>query len=359
MLLRPAQPTQSSSKYRPHPNKVHQLAIYAISCVIYNLFFSPLRHYPGPLLYRASRWPRNIRIMLGNWPQDLLALTEQYGPVIRVAPTMVIYTGADTWKEIMGNHNGAAEKGAEFGKDLYFYRSKGVGANILNETRENHSLLRRQLSHGLSDKSLREQEPIIMGYVDVFMAGLRERCGDRADPTRAGVDMRHWFNFATFDIIADLAFGEPFGCLEKGETAPQVAFIEKGLATAVPAYITKELGMEGFMKKLALNSGVVGFRKALIAKTTAVLQRRMSLKFERPDLIEGLIRKKEDWVSGSHVCFRAGGCPRTLLMDLHRIWILRLCGPTLRCCKSTCPFYLLSSTRAACPGKELTSAPSP
>jgi hypothetical protein len=45
------------------------------------------------------------------------------------------------------------------------------------------------------------------------MRQLRERA---ASPTTAVVDMVRWFNFTTFDMIGDLAFGESFGCLEEG-----------------------------------------------------------------------------------------------------------------------------------------------
>jgi hypothetical protein len=31
------------------------------------------------------------------------------------------------------------------------------------------------------------------------------------------VDVTDWFAFTTFDIIGDMALGEPFGCLTSGE----------------------------------------------------------------------------------------------------------------------------------------------
>jgi benzoate 4-monooxygenase len=32
----------------------------------------------------------------------------------------------------------------------------------------------------------------------------------------AEINALHWFNYLAFDIIGDLAFGSPFGMLEKG-----------------------------------------------------------------------------------------------------------------------------------------------
>lgn len=225
-------------------------------------------------------------------------LSEKYGPVVRVAPGMLVYTNAEAWKDIFGHQNGAAIKGEEFEKELYFYRARNVPPNILSESRENHGLIRRQLSHGFSDKSLREQESIIKSYVDLFIQRIRERCVPRSvddGSSTTTFDMRHWFNYATFDIIGDLAFGEPFGCLEQGKLDPRVAFMEQGLATASKTYFVKELGLERFLKLVAMRSAK--FRNALVASMAQILQRRMSLTAGRPDLIEGLLKKKDDWVS--------------------------------------------------------------
>ncbi|CAN8104568.1 unnamed protein product [Discula destructiva] len=273
------------------------LSVYLAFTIIYNLFFHPLRQYPGPLLYRASRLPRAFRILLGKWPRELVELTEKYGSVVRVAPTMLVYTDADAWKDIMGPQNGASVKGDEFGKELFFYRSRVVRPNILSETRENHALLRRQLSHGFSDKSLRAQEGVIKGYVDLFIQGLREEYAPNASSAKGSVnklavDLRHWFNYVTFDIIGDLALGEPFGCLEKGETGPLIAHLEAGLASARFTYFAKEMGLKWLLILFAFR--VAKLRQTLGKQMFAVLQRRMELDHERPDLIHGMIKEKGD-----------------------------------------------------------------
>ncbi|KAF3766484.1 putative cytochrome P450 monooxygenase [Cryphonectria parasitica EP155] len=267
---------------------------------IYNIYFHPLRNYPGPLLYRVSKLPRTYSIFRGEWSRELLGLAEKYGPVVRVAPNVLVYTTSDVWKDVYGHHNGADVKGEEFGKDPHFYRTKGVEPNILAESRDNHALIRRQLSHGFSEKYLRAQEPIIKGYVDMFINGLRDRCvADESSeksvaPTKkTAFDMRHWFNFVTFDVIGDLAVGEPFGCLEQGKLDERVAFIEKGIQTGSIAFVLKDIGLERCTQWLARR--LVTFRRTVKDKMSAVLRRRMSMTMERPDLIEGLLKKQKDW----------------------------------------------------------------
>lgn len=43
------------------------------------------------------------------------------------------------------------------------------------------------------------------------------------------VDVTAWFNFMTFDIIGDMAFGDHFGSLESGQWHPWVELIFKGI----------------------------------------------------------------------------------------------------------------------------------
>lgn len=90
--------------------------------MLYNVYFHPLRKYPGPLLHRASCLPRLLSILRGYYSRELFDLAEQYGPIVRVAPNVLIYTDADAWKDIYSNQNGAVNKGEEFEKDAKSYR---------------------------------------------------------------------------------------------------------------------------------------------------------------------------------------------------------------------------------------------
>ena len=222
---------------------------------------------------------------------------------------MSLLTDDPSRKDIYGYQNGAVVKGEEFPKAACFYRNRGVPPSIVSETRENHALLRRQMSPGFSDRSLREQEKIVKGYVDLLIQRLRERCiparDDEAEgkaerkpvssASRSAVDIRHWFNYVTFDIIGDLAFGESFGCLEQGRAADRVSSIEKGLQAQSMNYAMKQLGLERLVKWLVKSRAK--FRRENDALTMAVLKRRMALKAERHDLIEGLLKKQNEWVS--------------------------------------------------------------
>ncbi|KUI53331.1 Isotrichodermin C-15 hydroxylase [Cytospora mali] len=275
---------------------------YTILHCLYNLFFHPLRSFPGPIARRAHILPSILSLFRGQWTKDLLPLVDKYGPVVRVAPNELVFTDPDAWKDIYSHRNGAVVKGEEFGKYLLFYRSRYVAPSILGETRENHALIRRHLSHGFSDKSMRDQEPIITGYIDLLMRQLKQRCvpahgagseKERLLQSKTAFDMRNWFTFTTFDLIGDLAFGEPFGCLEKGERDERVKTIEFGLATQQRFMAVKLLGLESFLSLLARGRAI--FQNKIRQQMTDILRRRMALTVERPDFIEGLLKPQKDW----------------------------------------------------------------
>lgn len=66
--------------------------------MIYNLFFHPLRGYPGPLLCRATPLPRMRARLAGRSPLQSLELHKRYGKVVRVSPNELSYSDGDAWK---------------------------------------------------------------------------------------------------------------------------------------------------------------------------------------------------------------------------------------------------------------------
>jgi len=259
---------------------------------LYNLFFHPLRSYPGPVLHRVSRLPYCYYNLQGTYPFQILRLHRRYGPVVRIAPDELAFADPAAWKDIMGHRSG----GEEMEKWSKFYRPvSGLGPpDIVFSGREEHGMLRRQLAHGFSDRSMREQQPIIGKYVDLLIRRLRERGGGGA----AALDMTAWYNWTTFDVIGDLAFGESFGCLQSSDYHPWVkAIFELGhVGTFFQAACHYPL-LQRLIISLIPKSAMK--KRAQHAEfTRAKLLKRMDLGYDRPDLIEGLLKKKEEWNLG-------------------------------------------------------------
>lgn len=71
--------------------------------------------------------------------------------------------------------------------------------------------MRKYLSSAFSDRSLKEQENLVIEKVDEFINQIY-----KSGSTPAGIDMTLWFNLLTFDVIGELAFGKSFNGLKSG-----------------------------------------------------------------------------------------------------------------------------------------------
>lgn len=261
---------------------------------------------------RATRLGHAFHSLRGTLPFDMLALHKRYGDVVRIAPNQLAFSHATSWQEIQGHRS----KGqAEFRKSDDFYRViKERPIDIINAGREEHGMLRRTLANGFSDKGLREQQPLITKYIDLLIKRLHENCQDG----EVLLDISKWYNWTTFDVIGDLAFGEPFGCLESSTDHPWVELFFK-MARAGTAL--QALSMFPRVRELLLKL-VPGSVRAEATKhevlSHAKLQRRMEGGKERPDLINGLIARKEEWVCSqpSEVIFDI--CGWTLMLTCYQ-----------------------------------------
>ncbi|KAH6982446.1 cytochrome P450 [Ilyonectria destructans] len=266
-----------------------QIILYTISSVCYNILFHPLRNFPGPFWMRATRMTYCYKLMGGSLPFEMLDIHKKYGTVVRIAPNELAFGDPNAWNEIMG-HRVGAKKGAEFEKSTAFYRPMGGPSDIVNSGGDEHATLRRLMSHGFSSRSLKEQEPLIMKYVDLLTQRLHQNC----DKT---VDIMSWYNYTTFDLIGDLAFGEPFGCLNNSDYHPWVKTIFQMARLGTVFQTASYFPLLRSLIIRVLSTKKIRARKLQHATMTKEkLLRRMELGKARgrPDLIDNLLRKKDE-----------------------------------------------------------------
>lgn len=78
--------------------------------------------------------------------------------------------------------------------------------------------MHRYLASAFSERSLKEQEYLIVGVIDSFIERLRSM-------SDSSIDLTKWFNLMTFDIIGELAFGKSFEGVSTGRTHSWVAAV--------------------------------------------------------------------------------------------------------------------------------------
>ncbi|KAK6952190.1 hypothetical protein Daesc_006723 [Daldinia eschscholtzii] len=183
------------------------LPILYYACVaIYNIYFHPLSKYPGPLIASATPWWLALCYAKGTTHTTLLELHNKYGPVVRTSPDELSYINPPQWREIYGHKPPGRP---ELPKDKKYHFAIEGEPIIINADQHYHGYVRKLLAHGFSDKSLREQEPVIQHYISLLFQRLHEV----SQGGEVAVDIQSWYNFLTFDLIGYLTFGESFDCL--------------------------------------------------------------------------------------------------------------------------------------------------
>lgn len=260
--------------------------------MIYNVYFHPLAKFPGPKSNAATRIPYMYMTMTGNLPHTVKALHNKYGPVVRTAPDELSFiTDGQDWKAIYGTRPGHSQKQ----KDFSFYQDGIDGhPNIIRSNDADHSRFRRLLSHAFSDNSLRGQEPIIQGYVDLLIRRLREM-----SESDKPVDLVSWYNFTTFDVIGDLAFGEPFNCLSNSNYHPWVKMVFDNVKAGTLAMMSRRLAGAKLLDFLIPKS-LIAAKESFDNLTKEMVDERVKKSNDRPDFFANILKHNSTAKGFSH-----------------------------------------------------------
>ncbi|KAH6894738.1 cytochrome P450 [Thelonectria olida] len=197
---------------------------YLLARAIYDLFYHPLRIYPGPKLWAVSRLPLSRVFISGKAHHRVRKLHDRYGPVVRVAPDELSYCHPDAWHEIMGHRGHGVPENP---KDLTTFPTV-FHKSILAANSNDHARMRRVSAPRFSATALKRQEDTLSYHVDLLILQLHEHCQNGKLP----LDIISWINCATLDIISALVFGESFHCLQSTSYHSFVSLIFKGIKLA-------------------------------------------------------------------------------------------------------------------------------
>lgn len=259
--------------------------MYLVITGIYNLYFHPLRKYPGPWFSAATSLPRILGRIRGIEPYHLQWLHDQYGDVVRIGPSELSYTDARAWKDIHGHS-------APVVKDPNHYGPPPTGTRglFLADNNDEHARQRRIFSHAFSDRALKDQEPLLRGYVELLVSKLREL--STATP-EAKINMVDMYNFTTFDVMADLTFGEPLQLLQGSAYNAWVHGIFAavkffGLSTTLRFYFPNINALLPYMMPILKKKHREHMKYAFDR-----VDRRLATPTDRPDIWSYVLREKE------------------------------------------------------------------
>ncbi|KZM26252.1 Benzoate 4-monooxygenase [Ascochyta rabiei] len=153
---------------------------------------------------------------------------KKYGTLVRIQPHHVSIADADAIPVIYGHGNGTL-------KSEYYDAFVSIRRGLFNtRDRAEHTRKRKTVSHTFSAKSVLQFEQ----YIHHNLEELQKQWDQRAASKQGGwyqMDALHWLNYLAFDVIGDLAFGAPFGMLEKGRDFAEVRKTPDAEPTFAPA----------------------------------------------------------------------------------------------------------------------------
>ena len=218
-----------------------------------------------------------------------MGLHGKYGHIIRVGPNELSYDIPEAWEDVYGRYREGQRK--ENPKPTWYLSPKEK--NIVGAAHGDHGRMRRLLANGFTGTAMLEQEPLIKGHVDLFMQRFREK----ADNSKAPVDIFHWLAYCTFDIIGDLSFGESFGCLRESMIHPWIAWVFTNIKLMHTFVLCKRIPFFYLFLPI-LETWKVYKRSAYYEKSIQeVIDKRLALETERPDFVQIMKTKKGSLVS--------------------------------------------------------------
>ena len=228
--------------------------------------------------------------MTGNWHHKIFELHGKYGHIIRIGPNELSYDIPEAWEDVYGR----SKQRKENPKPIWYLNPKRK--EVVGAEEKDHGRMRRLLANGFTGASMLEQEPSIKEHVDLLIQRFREI----TDDGKAAVDMFEWLSYCTFDIIGDLTFGEPFGCLRESMMHPWLAWVYANvkllhtlvLCNRIPFFFIFLPLLETW--RLWRSSG--SFEKSI----EGLIERRLAREPERPDFMQIMKTPK-----GNSVRFRA------------------------------------------------------
>ncbi|EAW12295.1 putative sterigmatocystin biosynthesis cytochrome P450 monooxygenase [Aspergillus clavatus NRRL 1] len=291
---------------------------YILASAIRNIYFHPLRDIPGPKSWIAFPLLQHLSAIRGRLDLDMHHWHIKYGAAVRFDPTSVSFITADAWRDIYGHGHKQLPKVLNSGSNTQ---------DIISANDADHTRHRKALAHAFSAKGLQAQEPIVTGYVDQLIARLR-------DVAASGLpaDMVKWYTLTTFDLIGDLAFGEPFGGLESSEYHRWVAAVF-GFIRVIP--FLKGMDEYSVLFRVILSflpRSFLQMRTDQVEHTKRTVQKRLrTRRHDRSDFMDSMLRHRgdkdglseEELVANANILIIAGSETTATLLSGVTYWLLQ------------------------------------
>jgi hypothetical protein len=189
-------------------NAIIALVAFVVYQIVYCRYFHPLAKFPGPF------WASITRLWLASWCFRPIGeeyttwrrLHEEHGPIIRVTPSLLLVGDATKLPLVYSRQ---ASKSPAYGA-----ASTMMDTPLMNvQDAKTHAYHRKVIAGSYSPSNVKKMEPLIDARIAHFLSALDERfCSGGTKK----FDFAPWATYMAYDVISEMAFGAPFGFVEKG-----------------------------------------------------------------------------------------------------------------------------------------------
>jgi benzoate 4-monooxygenase len=252
------------------------LVLYFV--VPYFTKYSAIRDIPSPSVASFTNLWLLLQCRLGKRYKSVDEAHKKLGKFVRIQPDHVSIADADAIQQVYGHGNG-------FLKSNYYDAFVSIHRGLFKYMHANLQVFVRQW----------------------------DKLSDLAHGGYSKIDSLHWFNYLAFDIIGDLAFGQPFGMLENGKDMAEIRKTPDSPVTYAPAVevlnrrgeVSGTLGVMPWLKPYAKKFPDPFFSKGLAAveDLAGMAVARVSARLdaekgdagpERMDLLARLMEGKDE-----------------------------------------------------------------
>ncbi|THW04256.1 cytochrome p450 benzoate 4-monooxygenase [Aureobasidium pullulans] len=187
--------------------------------------YRSLRNIPGPFLARFSNTWVAYHARQGQKFAAVDRAHRKYGPLVRIGYNHVSIADERGIQTVYAHGNG-------FLKD-HFYEAfvSGVPGVFNTRDRVEHTRKRKIVAHAFSPGAVAAFETHMAENLHRWVTQLDRIAATPAPDGYARVNMMPWCTYIAFDIIGDLAFGAPFGMVDKGRDECEAQLTPNGPIT--------------------------------------------------------------------------------------------------------------------------------
>ncbi|KAF5024608.1 hypothetical protein F66182_3371 [Fusarium sp. NRRL 66182] len=180
----------------------HIMGIFS-SILVYRIIFHRLNRFSGPFRARISNfYPTYLRAKNLRLYEEVERLHKKHGDFVRIGPTELSIIDPKAVDAIYSARS-PCTKGP-----FYNLLHPRISLHMTRDRKE-HQVRRKVWDRAFSSKALRDYEPRVTEYTSQLLDRLSELQG-------RAVNASDWFNFYSFDVMGDLAFGKSFNMLRGG-----------------------------------------------------------------------------------------------------------------------------------------------